>query len=193
MTGTRMRVIPFNLTNHGSQENFYCYTVYHRFDKGANRLCSTLYHYLRRLKFHQPEECRQNSCGQRGGRTLVLMADNYAENKNNTLFAFCSELILRGWFDEVQLLFGPVGHTHNGNDAVHYTHNQIAGDQVSVTLAEFFSACTVPVMFFNSLFVNRGSPKFEVSSKDSTIILPLECDDRECIMFSVSRHRRTSA
>jgi len=78
------------------------------------------------------------------------MADNYAENKNNTVFAFCSELILRGWFDEVQLLFGPVGHTHNGNDAVHYTHNQVAGNQVSVTLAEFFTA-------FDKAWINESA------------------------------------
>ena len=54
------------------------------------------------------------------------------------MFAFCSELILRGWFDVIYLYYGPVGHTHNGNDAVHYIHNQIAGNQISVTLAEFF-------------------------------------------------------
>ena len=50
----------------------------------------------------------------------------------------CSELLLRKWFDEIELLFGPVGHTHNGNDAVHYIHNQIAGNYNSVTPAELF-------------------------------------------------------
>jgi hypothetical protein len=44
------------------------------------------------------------------------MADNYNENKNNTVFAFCSELVMRGWFHTVELFYGPVGHTHNGND-----------------------------------------------------------------------------
>ena len=43
----------------------------------------------------------------------------------------------RGWFDEVQLLFGPVGHTHNGNDGVHYVHNRLAGNYVSGTLAHY--------------------------------------------------------
>ena len=68
---------------------------------------------------------------EKGRRTLYCLADNYAENKNNTLFAFCSELVMRG--------FGPVGHTHNGNDAVHYIHNQIAGNFVSITPAELFN------------------------------------------------------
>ena len=67
------------------------------------------------------------------------MADNFAENKNNDMFAFADELVQRGWFQEVQMLFGPVGHTHNGNDAVHYVHNQIAGNYVSITPAELFN------------------------------------------------------
>jgi len=46
---------------------------------------------------------------------------------------------MRGWYDEIEMLFGPVGHTHNGNDAVHYIHNQIAGNFVSITPAELFT------------------------------------------------------
>ena len=30
------------------------------------------------------------------------------------------------------------GHTHNGNDAVHFVHNNIAGNYVSITPAELF-------------------------------------------------------
>lgn len=41
------------------------------------------------------------------------------------------------WFDTVELLFGPVGHTHNGNDSVHHCHNNIAGNFDSITLPEF--------------------------------------------------------
>lgn len=29
------------------------------------------------------------------------------------------------WYDEVLMLYGPVGHTHNGIDACHRTHNQV--------------------------------------------------------------------
>jgi hypothetical protein len=53
------------------------------------------------------------------------------------MFAFCSELVLRGWFREVELLFGPVGHTHNGNDSYHYCHNQLVGNHEAVTLNEY--------------------------------------------------------
>ena len=35
------------------------------------------------------------------------------------------------------LEYGPTGHTHNGNDAVHAIHNRIAGNFTSLTLGEF--------------------------------------------------------
>jgi len=66
------------------------------------------------------------------------MADNYTENKNNILFQLLSELVMRGWFNEIELMFGPVGHTHNGNDAVHRWHNQGVGNHMSFCAAEFF-------------------------------------------------------
>ena len=69
----------------------------------------------------------------------MLQADNYSENKNNPLFMFCSELVARGWFDEVYLEYGPPGHTHNGTDAVHRIHNRVAGNYQSGTLGEFQS------------------------------------------------------
>ena len=98
-----------------------------------------MYHALRRIKFKEDASCSEQEKAQKNSRTLYLLADNVAENKNNCLFAFCSELIARKWYDEIQLLFGPVGHTHNGNDAVHYIHNQIAGNYVSITPAELFN------------------------------------------------------
>ena len=61
-----------------------------------------------------------------------------AENKNNVLFQFLSELVHRNWFDQIELYFGPVGHTHNGCDGVHFVHNQICGNYVSITPAELF-------------------------------------------------------
>jgi hypothetical protein len=144
LTNIKMRVIPFNLQNHGLHENYYFYTVYNMYSKGGNRLCSLLYHYLRRLKYMEPPQGETlNVYGQRKARKLTLIGDNYGENKNNILFAFCSELVMRRWFDVIYLFYGPVGHTHNGNDAVHYIHNQIAGNQNSVTLAEFFHAFRV--------------------------------------------------
>ena len=94
------------------------------------------YYYLillnRKIK-HGKHPCRH-------ARTLVLHADNFSENKNNTLFLFCSELVSRGWFDEIYLEFGPPGHTHNGTDAVHRVHNRVAGNFNSSTLGEFQSS-----------------------------------------------------
>lgn len=40
-------------------------------------------------------------------------------------------------------MFGPVGHTHNGNDTVHHCHNNIAGEFQMVTLPEFLNVFPV--------------------------------------------------
>ena len=129
MTHVRFNVVPFNITNHSTGQDAYIYTVKDRFPKGANRLCTTLYHFIRKIKWGE-HECRE-------ARHLTLIGDNFGENKNNDVFAFACELVERGWFDTVELLFGPVGHTHNGNDAVHYIHNQLAGNYYSGTLMHY--------------------------------------------------------
>lgn len=121
--------VPFNITNHGLQENHYFYTLKHKIPKGGNRICTFLYTYLRRLKFF--DTC-QAMC-----QKLILMADNYSENKCHILLCFLCHLVHLKWFESVELLFGPVGHTHNGNDSVHHCHNNIAGDFSMVTLPEF--------------------------------------------------------
>ena len=57
-------------------------------------------------------------------RRLVVIADNCSENRNyTTCMKWASEVVAAGWFDSVQFLFGPVGHTHNGVDAIHGVHN----------------------------------------------------------------------
>ena len=129
LTMSRLSFIPFNITNYTSGETAYVYTLKNRYPKGANRLCTVLYHYLRKVKFGK-HPCRH-------ARTLVLHADNYCENKNNVVFLFASELVARGWFDVVYLEFGPPGHTHNGTDAVHRVHNRVAGNYNSATIGEF--------------------------------------------------------
>jgi len=136
MTPARVNVIPFNLTNHGSDENYYFYTLKGMYKKGANRLCTTLFHVLRRLKTRVPQTRVEEA--QQKAMYLVLFADNYSENKNVVLLAFCCELIRHGYFSKIELLYGPVGHTHNGNDAVHYVHNNLVGNFESVSLPEFF-------------------------------------------------------
>ena len=37
---------------------------------------------------------------------LVLVGDNFSENKNNCNLDFLTEIVQRGWYDEIQLLFG---------------------------------------------------------------------------------------
>lgn len=123
--------VPWNITNHGLKENHYFYTLKERIPKGGNRICTFLYHYLKRLKFF--DVC-QRTC-----RKLILMGDNYVENKCNVLLCFLCHLVHWNWFDTVELLFGPVGHTHNGNDSVHHCHNNIAGDNSMISLAEFLT------------------------------------------------------
>jgi hypothetical protein len=133
----RVLMVPFNLTNHGTSESIYIYHFKHKWLKGGNRLPSILYHVLARIKRKTGSltnaERLQKQC-----RRLVLIGDNYIENKNNTLFAFLSELVIRGWYDDIELVYGPVGHTHNGNDAVHFVHNQLVGNYVAITPAEYF-------------------------------------------------------
>ena len=135
----RVELIPFNLTNHGTRENVYIYHFKHKWSKGADRLCTILYTVISRIK-RKTFALTKTEKAQKFNRHLVLIADNYSENKNNVLFAFLSDLVLHGWYDDIQLLYGPVGHTHNGNDAAHSVHNQIAGNYPSVTPAELFNA-----------------------------------------------------
>jgi hypothetical protein len=134
----KVYLTPFNLTNHGTGENLYIYHLTHKWQKTADRLCTLLYSVISRIKTKPDHLCSEAERAQKRSRKLVLMGDNCSENKNNTLFALCTELIARKWYDEVEILFGPVGHTHNGNDAVHFIHNQIAGNFVSITPAELF-------------------------------------------------------
>lgn len=91
---TRFDVIPFNITNNSTNENVYVYTVKAGWQKGANRLCSILYLYIRKIKFQGGPSSK--------AETLVLHADNYSENKNNELFLFCCELVYRRWFQQIQ-------------------------------------------------------------------------------------------
>ena len=147
MPNDRVFMTPFNLTNHGTGENLYAYDLKGKWKHGGDRLCTILYTVLRRIKCQPDGEFMTDiQRFQKKVRKLVLMGDNVSENKNHTLFAFANELIARGWFEEVEILFGPVGHTHNGNDAVHFVHNQIAGNFVSITPAELFN--NFKVFFF---------------------------------------------
>jgi hypothetical protein len=118
-------MVPWLLADHSTGRFFYFYTVKHRFKGGANRLCTTLMRIFRASKFSNHVS--------RFARELCLVADNCSENKNNTLLAFASHLVMLGWYDEIEIVFGPVGHTHNGVDAQHQIHNEILGNKTSAT------------------------------------------------------------
>ena len=102
---------------------------------------------------------------QQQARRLILMADNYNENKCNTEFAFLSHLIFLHLFNAVELLFASVDHTHNGNDFEHKVHKNVAGDTVSETLGDFChkfttaqnNAAARPQPFYMDITYNRDT------------------------------------
>jgi hypothetical protein len=122
----RFDLIPALFADLGRGRDYYVYTAKGRFKKGANRLCTALLSVLRASK---------NADGpSRKARKLTLIADNFAENKNNEIFAFCNWLVVLGWYDEINLVYGPPGHTHNGGDQQHQIHNVVLGNFTSLTL-----------------------------------------------------------
>lgn len=125
----RLEMIPWLVEDVARQKFQYCYTTKGRFRKGGNRLCSSLYYSIMSLK-------RSNHRA-RKARKLVLIGDNYSENKNNVVLDFLNELVVMGIYDEVQLLYGPVGHTHNGIDAKHKVHNVDLGRMCAGTFGEW--------------------------------------------------------
>jgi hypothetical protein len=107
----------------------YMYTPKKSYDKGGNRWCTQMFQMIKSLKMANGSAARARKC--------VMIFDNASDNKNNVNLAFASHLVMRGWYDEVEILFGPVGHTHNGIDAVHKIHNQGLGRYFCATLAEW--------------------------------------------------------
>ena len=101
-----------------------------RYKKGANRLVTMMHLAVRRAK-------SDHTNGRHRARHAVFIADNCSENKNNIIYAYVCHLVALGWYDTVDLLFGPVGHTHNGVDAVHHVHNDKLGDMESACLGHY--------------------------------------------------------
>jgi hypothetical protein len=99
------------------------------FPKGANRFCTEMYLVCRSLKFSGTPAAN--------ARHLVIIGDNYSENKNNINLAWASEMIMMGWYDKVDFLYGPVGHTHNGIDMCHKTHNNSLSKFACGTLGQW--------------------------------------------------------
>ena len=53
----RVYMVPFNLTNHGTEESVYMYNKKGRWAKGADRLCTNLFQVLHRIKTKPDDEC----------------------------------------------------------------------------------------------------------------------------------------
>jgi hypothetical protein len=106
------RVVPWLLTNHGTGKQDYVYMPKGKWKKGANRLITLLHATVSAIKSDVDHP-------QHKARRLICIADNFGENKNKEILAWIADLVLNKWFDSVELLFGEVGHTHNGNDATH--------------------------------------------------------------------------
>ena len=122
-----MAFTPWLITNHGLRQREYIYLPKGKWEKGANYVLTQLMAMIRRIK-------SDPSNPQHKARRLVMVADNASENKNVTLLAWAADIVGKKWFDSVEFLFGEVGHTHNGNDAVHKVHNQDLGRNDSVDL-----------------------------------------------------------
>ena len=127
---TRFQVVPWLGDDLSAQRKDYIYTPKDAFPKDSNTLISQVHAMVRRAKSDYKHPRHR-------ARRLILIADSASENKNNTLFAYITDLVENNWFDEVELVFGPVGHTHNGVDACHKIHNQNVGGCVSGDIGHF--------------------------------------------------------
>ena len=126
----RFEVTPWLAMDFSGDLKDYIYSTTSTTPKDANTLISQLHLVIRRAKSDYTHPRHR-------ARTLTLVADSASENKNNTLFMYCTDLVNHGWFDEVILLFGPVGHTHNGVDASHKVHNQNVANHVAGDVGHF--------------------------------------------------------
>ena len=123
---SRILMVPWLVDDVGRGTRTYVYSFKGATIKGANRWspgeCSFLF-------CLQPPWCRCTNMynviraaktgPKRLARTCILLADNYSENKNNHVLAFCStghivrhlflsHAVLRRWYDEVQMVYTPI-------------------------------------------------------------------------------------
>ena len=126
----RMEVVPWLGLDMSGGKRDYIYSRKTATPKDSNTLISEVHAMVRRAKsdYSHPRHL---------ARELILIADSASENKNNVLFAYCADLVENKWYDSVDLVFGPVGHTHNGVDATHKIHNQNVGSHFSGDLGHF--------------------------------------------------------
>mgnify|MGYP006901763808 CR=1 FL=1 len=120
LTMSRFNWVPWLAHTQGSDEYDYVYHPKGKWKTDANYIITLLQALVHRAKSNYDHPNHR-------ARRVVFVADNASENKCNELFAWAEELVEAKWFDEVEFVFGVVGHTHNGVDACHCTHNQKVG------------------------------------------------------------------
>jgi len=93
----RVQDTPWLCVERATGKKVYVYSMKGLYSKGANRLMTTLHAMIMAIKNDTTHPSQK-------ARTLVLIADNFMENKNNTVFAGLQHFVVLGWFDEVQML-----------------------------------------------------------------------------------------
>ena len=146
----RFDVVPWLASDHGAARNDYIYTPNASTSKDTNYLISHFHAVIRRAKSDYDHPRHR-------ARKLTVIADSASENKNNILLAYYTDMVVNGWFDSVELLFGPVGHTHNGVAATHKIHNVDVGQCVSGDLGHY-------VKNYSKGFSGRSSMKLPSAS-----------------------------
>ena len=133
LPAARADYVSFLIHDHARNKKMYVFSRKGLYPKGANRLVTTLLACITALKSDTSSEARH-------ARKLVLIGDNYSENKNNTIIAFAQDLLLRRVYDEDEMLYGQVGHTHNGIDQAHNVFNNTVKSYTLGDLAQVIKA-----------------------------------------------------
>lgn len=130
LTKTRFWVVPWLVHDFGGHRLDYVFHPKTSLKKGANRMLTLMHSCLYRLKTDYANPRHRV-------RRVVFIADNCADNKNNTLLCYICHLVQLDWFDSIELLFGEVGHTHNGIDGTHYILKVEVGGLVSADFGSY--------------------------------------------------------
>ena len=128
LTRARTFFTPMHMKNYATGTTSYLYYVQNALPKDSNKVLTMLFHECRRIK-HSSHRASK-------ARHVIFVADNAQHQKNNDVFMFACELVSRGWYDRVDFLYGPVGHTHNGCDAAHNVLNTSVGNFPAMTIGE---------------------------------------------------------
>lgn len=123
-TGHAIKVRLVGVINHGRPNKLFLLTMADNFESGANHIIESFHRALNGFEGVLP-------------RSAFIQLDNCTkENKNRYFFSFLEFLILAEVFDEVEVGFLPVGHTHEDIDqAFSCTADQLRSND-AITLGE---------------------------------------------------------